>query len=129
MALRPVATGRLEGAGVDGSKFAVAVAPIVTFTVTSAGPCGLTFVATRPWEVADPCGTPAPARQPVTLVDTTTGADRTAEADVAWNAQHETVDEPVVEELWVKHLLDRDEFRALCDAKKTRAAIVEALRK
>lgn len=65
----------------------------------------------------------------VKLVDATTGADRTAEMDVAWDAQHETVDEPVVEELWVRRLLDRDELRALCDAKKTRAAIVEALTK
>ena len=65
----------------------------------------------------------------VKLVDATTGGDCTATHDVAYDAQLETVDEPVVEELWVKRLLDRDEFRALCEAKKTRAAIVEALTK
>jgi hypothetical protein len=41
--------------------------------------------------------------------------------------QHERLPSPVTVELYVSKLLDRREMRALCDAKKTRTAIVRAL--
>jgi hypothetical protein len=50
-----------------------------------------------------------------------------ADVDVGFREQHERLVCPVAVEIYVSKLLDRREMRALCNAKKTRTAIVRAL--
>jgi hypothetical protein len=52
---------------------------------------------------------------------------RAPDVDVEFEVQRERVTYPVTVEVYVSKLLDRREMRALCDAKKTREAIVAAL--
>ncbi len=49
------------------------------------------------------------------------------DAGLRFRAQTARIAYPAVAETYVTRLLDRDEFRALCDRKKTRAAILTAL--
>ncbi|APR75755.1 Hypothetical protein A7982_01101 [Minicystis rosea] len=52
---------------------------------------------------------------------------REPDVDVRFGAQHDQLAYPVTAEVYVSRLLDRGEMRALCDAKKTRSAIIAAL--
>jgi hypothetical protein len=55
------------------------------------------------------------------------GAKREPQAIVEFVAAHHQVASPVTVELYVDRLLNREEFRALCDRHKTQSAITRAL--
>jgi hypothetical protein len=58
-----------------------------------------------------------------------TGTDVTgARPEVTFGPQTATAAYPVFAEVWTTKVLDRAEFRRLCDEKQTKAAILEALR-
>src|SRR5581483_4368875 len=62
---------------------------------------------------------------PPTLIDGPAGAA----ADVRFISKHETFVYPVSVEIYVRDVLDREQFRAVCDANKTPAQIVQALQR
>jgi len=56
------------------------------------------------------------------------GKKSSEKPEVRFHVQRVTIPCPVMAEVYVRRLLDRDEFRALCDEHETRAAILRNLR-
>jgi hypothetical protein len=67
------------------------------------------------------------ARQPGYRVEDRTGRDATSEVDVRFETRNHDLARPVIEEVYVDRILDRDEFRAHCDRYGSRGSILENL--
>ncbi|MHC4944337.1 MAG: hypothetical protein ACYTG7_15080, partial [Planctomycetota bacterium] len=67
------------------------------------------------------------ARQPGYRVKDRTGRDATGEVDLLFGNRVYGLAYPIIEEVYVDRILDRDEFRTHCDRYGSRKAILENL--
>ncbi len=65
--------------------------------------------------------------KPALVIRDAAGVDVTSDYDVDFTAEWHRMAFPEVAEIYVDRILDRDEFRALCDERGTREAILAAL--
>jgi hypothetical protein len=69
------------------------------------------------------------ATPPLARVDAAKGSGRAPKVHVYFTEETHAADTPVVVELWVREVLDRDAFRRLCDRHRTAARIARALQR
>jgi len=63
----------------------------------------------------------------VQVLDASTRQAGTTRPSIAFRSAHLALPYPVTAEVYVRRLLNRDEFRRLCDTRKTRTAIIQSL--